>query len=136
MTSFFGDFLFACAAVGFLACVTFLVFPWTQQLGFREMPAALWCALASPRHRRALRFLLKARRDADREVLDSLPKGELYVSLLAGLAATWQRVTRLRPALAGPHPGCTCQGCTAIRARARHARYEREFAYRQARHHG
>jgi hypothetical protein len=145
----FGACLFVSAAGAFLVGVSYVVFPWTLQLGFRELPAAFWALLSGRRALRRLRRLLKARHEADREIEASLPKGELGIviaarQVYAGLAAAWQRavvkLVSLPSAGEGPRlPGPVTAACLeqarrsdagreAVRARAEHDRYEREFA--------
>lgn len=98
MIFFLGDLLFSIAAGAVLVCIAYVVFPWTAHLSFRELPAAFWALLSGRQARRRLLFLLKARRDADRDLAASLPKGELGIvigarQVYAGLAIAWQWMT-------------------------------------------
>jgi len=120
--------LLGMAAAGLLWCAACAVFPWMLQLAFREMPAALLAAVSGRSARRRLVRLLRARHAAGREVTASLPQGEPYVIFaLRHVAGLFRR----RPVPVTP--ACARRGDVgreALRARAAHERYEREFAAR------
>jgi hypothetical protein len=128
----------AVIAVVWLAVYAVVARPWYTWLHLAELPGALLALLSGRQGRRRLYFLLKARRAATQEVTAAQPPGELGIVIALRWMAARLTASPFGPVPARPRgqrlpapPACPEHqdaGAEAVRARAEHDRYEREFA--------